>query len=200
MLRKTCVAFALGLVLAASPVLAKTKILSAAADRTNEGSKITVVLGVPKALTRDGVTTIGDGRLANDTLYAFPEQQGVTLANGLSLSGSRPIAAGTKVDSFYVCLDTSENARGAGPRGGLGYEAVLRFDNGALLGTALRPSGLAETAQVLGNPDLSYANSRFLGVDPYWMGQDSQSFAAGNFVFRGNANGIDCIRLIFRAK
>jgi hypothetical protein len=158
-----------------------------------------MITGIPKALTRDGRPVVGDGALAENTIYAFPERQGHTLTAPLD-TGRKTVPKGTKVDSWFVCVDTDRRAVDPGPRGGTDYSARLTFNNGALLATVLRPAQLKSTARVLGLPSVTYAHSRFVGVDPVWMGQDGQWFDGQNFLIRGNANGIDCMRLVFRAK
>lgn len=188
------------LAMAAGPALADTRVLSAKAKRVEGGPAFRVVTGIPKGLKRQGVTTVGDGALAQDTIYLFPEAQGVTL-DATTRPGSGPaIAAGTRVDSVYICVDTTELPTDPGPRNGAAYAAAVRFDNPDLLGIALRPTQLAATAKAVGKPGVVYANSRFTGVDPFWIGQDGQNFTGGVFTFYGDANGIDCRRLIFRAK
>jgi hypothetical protein len=191
---RVCVAMVAGVMMMADPVLAGTKIVSARAAQSGGGPEFKVIVGVPK-----GLGAAGDGALADNTLYVFPEQQGVTLSAPLPL-GRTVIAKGTKVDSFYVCIDTERRAADPGPRGGTDYTAAIRFDNSVLLGTALRPGPLKQTAEVLGRPNVTYADNRFVGVDPFWMGQDGQSFDGRDFLMRGNANGIDCMRLVFKAK
>jgi hypothetical protein len=155
--------------------------------------------GIPKALARNGGKIVGDGALADDTLYVFPERQGVTLTAPLN-TGTRVVPAGTRVDSVYVCVDTKGFSPGRGPRGGTDYTARIRFDNPVLLATILRPPQLKSSAAVLGLPGVTYASSRYVGVDPFWMGQDGQWYDGRDFLMRGNANGIDCMRLVFRAK
>lgn len=191
---------AAGLALAANGVAAETRILSASVRKVEDGQTFQMVTGIPKVLTQDGVTIVGDGTLARNTIYVFPEMQGATLKSALRPGVGGQIPAGTRVDSFYVCIDTSEAPSDPGPRNGAQYAAVVRFDNSALLGIALRPPQLAATAKAVGKPGVVYANSRYVGVDPFWMGQDDQTFAGGTFYFSGDANGIDCRRLIFRAK
>lgn len=191
---------AAGLILTAAPVLAETNILSLAAQQVKGGPRFATVNGIPKALTRDGQTVVGDGALTENTIYVFREKQDVTLTRVLRPGNGKPIPAGTKVDSFYVCVDTVEAPKNPGPRNGPLYAGIVKFDNADLLGVVLRPPQLAATAEILGLPGVTYANSRFTGVDPFWMGQDDQSFGGGSFRFFGDANGIDCRRLIFRAK
>jgi hypothetical protein len=188
------------LMLAASPSLAETKIVSAALQRVQNGPPFKMITGIPRGLKRDGITTVGDGALAANTIYAFPEQQGVTLTSALRPGNGPSIAAGTRVDSFYVCVDTADGPSDPGPRNGAEYSAVVRFDNADLLGVVLRPPQLAASAAALGKPGVEYASSRYVGVDPFWMGQDAHNFSGGAFRFYGDANGIDCRRLIFRAK
>lgn len=191
---------AAGLILSFSPALAETKILSITAQQVEGGPVFTFVNGIPKALTRDGVTTVGDGALAENTIYIFPEAQGVTLTSRLRPGSGNAIPPGTKVDSFYVCVDTVEAPKNPGPRNGPLYSGLVKFDNADLLGIVLRPPQLKATAAILGLPGVVYDNTRYTGVDPFWMGQDDQSFSGGTFRFFGDANGIDCRRLIFRAK
>lgn len=190
---RVCAAMVAG-VMMAGPVLAGTKVVSARAVQANGGAEFRVIAGVPK-----GLREAGDGSLADNTLYVFPERQGVTLTAPLSL-GKSVIPKGTKVDSVYVCIDTDRRAADPGPRGGTDYSATIRFDNSVLLGTVLRPGPLKATAKILGRPDVEYADNRFVGVDPFWMGQDGQSFDGRDFAMSGNANGIDCMRLVFKAK
>jgi hypothetical protein len=198
MFRCVCAAV-LSAVISVVPASAATKVKSASAARIAGTEAFQVVTGIPSALTRDGRTSVGDGVLAANTIYAFAEKQGFTLKAPLD-TGSAVIPAGAKVDSWYVCIDTSRRAADPGPRGGTDYSARLTFDNNALLATVLRPAQLKATARALGLPGVTYVHSRFVGVDPFWMGQDGQWFDGQNFLMRGNANGIDCMRLVFRAK
>jgi hypothetical protein len=188
------------LMLGASPSLAETKIVSAALQRVEGGPTFKVVTGIPGGLKQNGITTVGDGALSENTIYVFSESQGATLRSTLRPGRGPSIAAGTRVDSFYVCVDTADVASDSGPRDGAKYAAVVRFDNADLLGVVLRPPQLAASAEALGKPGVVYASSRYVGVDPFWMGQDDQTFSGGAFRFFGDANGIDCRRLIFRAK
>lgn len=193
--------FAATVLLAVNPAFAQTKVLSISAQQVEGGPVFTTVNGIPKALIRDGVATVGDGMLAENTIYVFAEAQGVALSSRLRPGSGSAVPAGTKVDSFYVCVDTAEPTRkNSGARNGVLYSAVASFDNADLLAVVLRPPQLAATADLLGKPGVAYANSRFTGVDPFWLGQDDQSFGGGTFRFFGDANGIDCRRLIFRAK
>jgi hypothetical protein len=200
MASRILVTFVAGLLLAAAPALAQTKILSATAQRVEGGPAFKVVTGIPKVLTRDGVTTVGDGALAENTIYVFPEAEGVVLTSRVRPSSGSAIPAGTKVDSFYICVDTVEAPKSPGPRNGLLYAGTVKFDNTDLLAVVLRPPQLSATADLLGKPGIVYANSRYTGVDPFWMGQDDHNFGGGTFRFFGDANGIDCRRLVFRAK
>lgn len=187
--------------LAAAPALAETKVLSVSAQQVEGGPVFATVNGIPKALTRNGVTTVGDGMLAENTIYVFAEAQGVTLPSRLRPGTGSAIPAGTRVDSFYVCVDTAEPPRkNSGARNGVLYSAVATFDNADLLAVVLRPPQLAATADLLGKPGIAYASSRYTGVDPFCLGQDDHNFGGGTFRFFGDANGIDCRRMIFRAK
>ncbi len=49
------------------PVLAGTKVVSARADQTGGGPGFKVIKGIPK-----GLSAPGDGALADNTLYVFP--------------------------------------------------------------------------------------------------------------------------------
>lgn len=193
------VAALLAALFCALPADAATQVTSASAIDPGGNAPFRVITGIPGALTRNGQTVVGDGALARNTIYAFAERQGVTLDAPLN-TGSRVVPKGTRVDSWYVCIDTEQRAAETGPRGGTDYSAQLRFDNGILLATILRPAPLRASARVLGRPDVTYASSRFVGVDPFWMGQDGQWFDGRDFLMRGNANGIDCMRLVFRAR
>jgi hypothetical protein len=186
-------------VLLSFPAAAGTRVVSASGIQTGSGAELRAMTGIPRALTRNDGTVVGDGALATDTLYVFPERQGVTLAAPLN-AGTRVVPAGTRVDSVYVCVDTEGFEPGRGPRGGTDYSARIRFDNPVLLATILRPAPLRSSAEVLGLPGITYASSRYVGVDPFWMGQDGQWYDGRDFLMRGNANGIDCMRLVFRAK
>ena len=176
---------AAGLAMAAGPLLADTRVLSAKAMQVEGGPAFRIVSGIPRGLTRKGVTTVGDGALADNTIYVFPEAQGVMLDAVIRPGRGPAIAAGTKVDSVYVCVDTAEFPADPGPRNGVRYAAAVRFDNPDLLGIVLRPPQLAATAKAVGKPGVAYANSRLTGVDPFWMGQDNQTFAGGTFSFSG---------------
>ncbi len=198
MFRCVCAAV-LATVVAVLPAAAATKVTSASAANLGGAEPFRVVTGIPAALTREGRTSVGDGALAKNTIYAFPERQGFTLKAPLD-TGMAVVPEGTKVDSWYVCIDTDRRAADPGPRGGTDYSVRLAFNNNALLATVLRPAQLKTSARALGLPGVTYVHSRFVGVDPFWMGQDGQWFDGRNFLMRGNANGIDCMRLVFRAK
>lgn len=180
-------------VLVMQPAAAETAILGLAMAETEGGPRFSTIVGVPR-----GLTTVGDGALVTNTVYVFPERQGVTLTAPLR-GGTSTVPAGTKVDSFYLCVDAGPASDGS-PRGGPSYAGRARFDNPDLLAMILRPPQLAASAQVLGREGITYANSRLTGVDPFWMGEDNQSGAGGEITFLGKANGVDCRRLVFRAK
>lgn len=198
MIRYVCAAM-LAAVVAVLPAGASTRVTSASAATMAGAEPFRVAVGIPPALRRDGSAHVGDGALAQNTIYAFAERQGVTLTAPLD-TGRAVVPKGTRVDSWYVCIDTDRRAADPGPRGGTDYSARLTFDNRILLATVLRPAQLKSTARVLGLPGVTYVHSRFVGVDPIWMGQDGQWFDGQNFLLRGNANGIDCMRLVFRAR
>jgi hypothetical protein len=198
MIRYVCAAV-LATAISVLPAGAATQVTSASAANLGGSEPFRVVTGIPAALKRDGRTSVGDGALASNTIYAFPEKQGVTLTAPLD-TGNAIVPKGTKVDSWYVCIDTDRRAADPGPRGGTDYSARLAFNNNALLAMVLRPAHLKTSARALGLPGVTYVHSRFVGVDPFWMGQDGQWFDGRNFLMRGNANGIDCMRLVFRAK
>ena len=187
------------LALATPPALAQTQILSVTAQRVVGGPDFDFVNGLPPALTRNGVTTLGDGALAKNTLYIVPEAQGVTLKDTIRPGSGNLVAAGTVVDSFYVCAD-SEDLPAGGARNGVIYSGIVEFDNPDLLAVVLRPPQLRTTAKALGRPGVRYTYNRFIGVDPFDIGQDDHNFSRGTFRFFGDVNGIDCRRLIFRAK
>lgn len=200
MLFRFFMSFAAGVVLAAAPALAETRIVSITPQQVLGGPVFAFVNGIPKALTRDGGTTVGDNYLTENTIYIFPEAQGVTLTSVLRPGNGPLIPSGTKVDSFYLCIDTVDKVNNTNVRSGFPYSGTVTFDNTDLLAVVLRPPQLKTTAALLGKPGITYANTRFTGVDPFRMGQDDHSFAQGTFRFSGEANGIDCRRLIFRAR
>ena len=47
---------------------AATRVVSAPATNPNGGEPFRIMTGIPKALTRDGKTTVGDGALAQNTI------------------------------------------------------------------------------------------------------------------------------------
>ncbi len=200
MLYRFAVCLLTGFVFATPPAVADTKILSITPQQVQGGPPFAFVNGIPKALTRDGATTVGDNYLTENTIYIFPEAHGVTLTSALRPGNGPMIPSGSKVDSFYLCVDTVDKISDTSVRSGFAYSGAITFDNADLVGVVLRPPQLKTTAAVLGKPGVTYANTRFTGVDPFRMGQDEHSFAQGTFRFSGEANGIDCRRLIFRAK
>ncbi len=125
--------------------------------------------------------TVGNNHQQSNNLFAFDEQQGVTL-----LSAVGGLAAGTVVNSHYVFFDPGPSLRG------IGY---VDFD-GDILGVLSDKSDMDMTDMLLGNANVNYVSVALRGLEA----ADSFNIVGNrlNVNFRASSPG-DYIRVLTAA-
>ncbi len=106
--------------------------------------------GVFQQLTPAPGFNVGNNNQQSNNLFAFDEQQGVTL-----LSAIGGLAAGTVVNSHYVFFDPGPSRRGVG---------YVDFD-GDILGVLDGKADMEMTDALLGNGNVNYVSVNLRGLE-----------------------------------
>lgn len=159
--------FALGLVLAvALPGMASATIVGVSGPNSTLGTAAAIIAAPADAL---------DDIVTNTGMEGFDEAQGVVLGSAVLIDGGGSIAAGTRVDSHMIFLNTEGNTRAS-------HREVVWTFSGRILGIMSDSGGNLEAASTpqLGAPGTNYTVT-FGGSGP-----------AAPFPARGlEASGID---------
>jgi len=160
--------------------------------------------GTPPASLAPGAYT------NNTTIWAFTEQQGVTLASSLPVAISTPgiwaccsglvpgvIPAGTTVDSYLLYASPATSAVGT-----TDYIGSITFSPGQqILGIIIQYQSLFNTDALFGIPGVTYPPSNYIQAglehgDTVVLGDNMQAVAVSLHVAPGN---IDMIRILTTA-
>lgn len=114
-----------------------------------------VLLSTPLANPFGPPDSVGNDNFQSPNLYAFDEQQNVTLAAPLATNvGENPIPAGTIVSSYYIFFDPGPSEQVIG---------TVTFDS-AVLAIITDTTNLANS-DFLSNPALNYLNPSQRGLE-----------------------------------